>query len=96
MRNMTIQAALNLLRDLRREPALRERLAALRPDLCAADLVRLGAERGQCFDEASLRLAFRHDWQMRMAHGQLRARASAAPHQVQPLAPAQQAAAAPG
>jgi hypothetical protein len=69
-----IQSALWFLALVRQDAGLRNHLAAVRLTLRVADLVALGAQRGFAFDEAALRLAFVHGWQMRMASWQLRAR----------------------
>lgn len=84
-----VQSALRFIQSLREDVLLRERLASTRPGLHLRDLVVMGAERGLVFDEASLRQAFVFDWQMRMAHWQLKARRSPTPSDVHAGAPTQ-------
>jgi hypothetical protein len=71
-----VQSALHFLALVRDDAKLRSSLAGDRLTLQVADLVTLGAQFGFSFDEAALRLAFVYDWQMRMAHWQLRARST--------------------
>lgn len=62
---MSAQDAMQFLKLVRDDEAMRQTLVSRRCTLGASELAELGREAGLSFDAADLLLAFRHDWALR-------------------------------
>jgi predicted ribosomally synthesized peptide with nif11-like leader len=65
---MSIQAALDFMRRVRDDEALRREVEALGPEAGLAAVVALAIAAGYAFTEAELRAAHRADWGLRLIH----------------------------
>jgi predicted ribosomally synthesized peptide with nif11-like leader len=65
---MSVRAALQFIRQVRTDLALKDKINALGPIPDLADILPIGAEAGFKFTVEELRRAHNHDWAMRWAY----------------------------
>lgn len=62
---MSVQNALEFLRQTREDESLRNQIASLQSGTELESLAEIGAEAGFVFTADELQTAFKHDWRMR-------------------------------
>ena len=65
---MSVRAALEFIRQVRDDEALKDRIQALDCEASLEDLVEIGSQAGLAFTIDELRSAHEHDWSMRWVH----------------------------
>ena len=73
---MSIQHALDFIRQVEDQPALKAAIERALADQGLAGLVQIGSDLQLAFDERELRRAFAIDWSMRVCHAAARSPAA--------------------
>lgn len=65
---MSLQEAIQFIRQVRTDHALRDKIEALGSEADLKSIARIGTEAGFAFTPEDLQAAFKHDWAMRWLH----------------------------